>query len=197
MKAVLFTKSGFTNLEVLHKQFQNLNYILTSFNDCLRIEVSEKTEFGKYLTKQLNQNRGLLSENDQQEVWKKMFDRYKEFDKVIIQVSSNIDNYKLLQNEMDNRFISSNGQGKILNLYLESKIIRQRAEIVSDKYKSIESKPKIEFLKEMMNREKRRIEFLNEVKRIENISIVNVDMNQNQKVIVSKILREINEYSKG
>lgn len=194
MQIILITKSELTTLGTLYDQNPILDYKMTSFSDCIRQEVTNGEEFGKYLKNQLNLNKGILSSNDQTRVWERMFERNNNnHGKVLILLETNFENYQLLRNVINVNHSNNEGKIKILNLYLEKGIIEQRAQQLSKKHQSKESISTEEFIKKKIDREAIRLEFLNTLKKTEGNLIIDIEMNGEQKLIETQILNEINE----
>jgi adenylate kinase family enzyme len=161
-----------------------IKYEIDEFTNQLRKEITNKSELGINISKQLNQQK--LSKESQKRIWKLILKKPRDCEFLILRFYNSKESFEILKESLNELNIECE---KILNFFLDSEIIKKRAKIWSPKFNTHESFSEDKFVENMMNREKIRLKALKEIS--DSIQVININSDCSQDEIEVKIINEM------
>jgi adenylate kinase family enzyme len=183
MKIVLYSKCIFVGLEILHNEPK---YERDAFTNELRKEISNKSEFGNSILKQLNQENGKLNKETQKRIWKQILNKPRNCEFLLIKFFYFKEVFELFLESLNDLGLKCE---MVLNFFIETETLKAKAKNYSQKFNTDESFSEDNFVERIMSREEIRLNALKEIS--DSIKILNLNSDCSEDEMEIKMLNEI------
>ena len=190
MKVVLYSESRNGRLKMYSDKWEHdKKYEIGSLANELRKEIRNKSEFGKVISKNLNQKNAFLAREHQKRLWTQILKRSIETEFLFLNLISSKEGFETLSEATKELGIEFK---IILNLFLPLTKIEEDARMffkIHDTSQGNSEDEEEEFVRKILSKEQQRLSRLEEI--IGFAKIININSEGDDNRIVANIFKEI------